>query len=72
MTASVDPGRYSPRIEASGGGATHTFGVSPATCASSDHSYVGEVLSCTAFAAIYALLEAIAPSGRAFGCDFYW
>jgi hypothetical protein len=33
---------------------------------------VGEVLSCTAFAAIYALLEAIAPSGRAFGCDFYW
>ena len=72
VTAAVDGGRYPPRITASGGGTAHEFGVSNATCAGSDHSYTGEVLSCAEFGAIYALLEAIAPSGAAFNCEFYW
>jgi hypothetical protein len=72
-TSVVEPaGRDPPWIWPSGGGADHKFGVSNGTCASSNYSYVGQVLSCSEFAAIYALLEAIAPSGDAFNCDFYW
>ena len=59
-------------VPASGNGDTHKFGVSDATCAESDHSCLNDVLSCTDFAAIYALLEAIAPSGVAFECMSYW
>jgi hypothetical protein len=72
VTAAVDGGAYPPLITVSGGGATHEFGVSGGTCASSDHSYSGDVLHCAAFGAIYDLLEAIAPTGVAFNCEFYW
>jgi len=72
VTAAVDGGPYPPRITVSGGGATHEFGVSSGTCARSDHSYLGDVLQCAQFGPIYDRLEAIAPSGDAFNCDFYW
>ncbi len=68
----IDGAPYPPRITASGGGTTHQFGVSDKTCASSDHSYTGDVLSCAEFGAIYDLLDAIAPSGVGLSCQGYW
>jgi hypothetical protein len=72
VTSAIDGAPWPPRITASGSGATHEFGVSDATCAKSDHSYSGDVLSCASFGAIYGLLEAIAPTGLAFECMSYW
>jgi hypothetical protein len=61
-----------PSIQASSGGNEHSFGVSEKNCAPTDHSYTGDVLSCAQFASIYALLEAIAPTGLAFACNNVW
>ena len=64
----VDGGGYSPQLTVSGGGVTHVFGVSDGTCASSTHSYKGDVMRCSDYASIFAMLEAIAPSGVASSC----
>jgi hypothetical protein len=61
----ADGGAMSPLLTVSGGGATHTFGVSGRGCAYSSHSYKGDVLTCTAYEPIYTLLETIVPSGVA-------
>jgi hypothetical protein len=72
LSTAIDGAPFPPRMTASGGGATHQFGVSDNTCARTDHSYPGDVLSCAEFGAIYDLLEAIAPSGVALACMSYW
>jgi hypothetical protein len=68
----VDGGEFPPQLTVSGGGVTHEFGASDGTCASSSHSYKGDVLSCSGYASIYTMLEAIAPNGTASSCSDRW
>lgn len=47
-------------------------GVSDSACAKTDHSYVGPVMSCAAFEAVFTAVQSIVPDVESETCAEYW
>jgi hypothetical protein len=72
MSLAIDGGAYPPKLTVVSGSNQTVFGVSSATCGSSDHSASGKVMTCAAFDGIFAMMTAIRPGGASPGCPSYW
>jgi hypothetical protein len=67
----VDGYPNSPIIQVRGAGTTYAVGVGDSPCWLTWNAFQGDVIGCTDFAAIYKLLEALAPTGEPFTCRSY-
>lgn len=67
----VDGGQWPPQLTVSSATKFRVYGVASGECAKSDHSSDGNVISCDDYFAIFAALNAIAPSEPA-TCSEFW
>lgn len=68
----IDGAPYPPYLEVVGERAQGAYRASDASCAESDHSAVGPVISCADYSKILDALLAIVPEGTDQGCANYW
>jgi hypothetical protein len=67
----IDGAPYPPKVAVFSAAGSRTFGVSGAECAHTDHSALGDVITCAQYDAIMGAIAAITGVAPAGGCAYY-
>lgn len=72
LSLAIDGSPYPPQITLRNQVADYKLSVSEESCAKSDHSHTGNVISCADYQTIMAELAASAGQDPSYSCEIYW